>query len=328
MFANGFNILFTSCGRRVSLINAFRDVAGALGEPIRIVGADMAGDLCAASSACDFTVKVPPVKAKGYLEALAEIVRTRSINLIIPTTDLDLLLLAENRQLFGGLGCEVFVPEADAVRIARDKRKTVDFFLKHGFNAPNCYRLSEIPEGAGCRFFLKPWDGSASTNTVIVDDYDALLFYSSRIPKCVIQEYIAGTEYTTDVYVNSAGKAVCAVPRERIAVRAGEVSIGRTCDKELLISENKRLAEALSPGFSVLTIQSILTESDNLFFIEINARFGGGVPLTVKSGANYPLWLLEEYSGRPSSARQQFEAGLTMLRYEAEVWQQKDNSCE
>jgi carbamoyl-phosphate synthase large subunit len=55
--------------------------------------------------------------------------------------------------------------------------------------------------------------------------------------------------------------------------------------------------------------------------LEINARFGGGFPLSAQAGANYPRWILEDLCGLETTARPHaWKAGLTMLRYDAEVF--------
>jgi carbamoyl-phosphate synthase large subunit len=57
------------------------------------------------------------------------------------------------------------------------------------------------------------------------------------------------------------------------------------------------------------------------FGIEINARFGGGFPLTYSSGANYPGWIIREYFlNEPPPRFDQWEENLLMLRYDEEVF--------
>ena len=56
-------------------------------------------------------------------------------------------------------------------------------------------------------------------------------------------------------------------------------------------------------------------------FIEVNPRFGGGVPLSIKAGANFPKWLLQELINRkPNIQFDNFKDGLIMLRYDDEIW--------
>ena len=87
--------------------------------------------------------------------------------------------------------------------------------------------------------------------------------------------------------------------------------------------ENQALAlvEKLGAGPGVITLQLFLTDDNRVKFIEINPRFGGGVPLSIKAGADFPKWILQELVGGKANIRfDGFEDGLIMLRYDSEVW--------
>jgi carbamoyl-phosphate synthase large subunit len=116
-------------------------------------------------------------------------------------------------------------------------------------------------------------------------------------------------------------KVRCVVPRRRIEVRAGEVSKGQVVKNAHIMSQAARLVEALGAGPGVITIQLFLTSDGKVKFIEINPRFGGGVPLSIKAGANFPKWILQEVLGKKPVIRfDGFKDKLIMLRYDAEVW--------
>ena len=81
------------------------------------------------------------------------------------------------------------------------------------------------------------------------------------------------------------------------------------------------VVERLGAGPGVITLQLFLTVGDRIQFIEINPRFGGGAPLSIKAGANFPQWILRELLGKKESIRfNRFKDGLIMLRYDGEVW--------
>jgi carbamoyl-phosphate synthase large subunit len=111
------------------------------------------------------------------------------------------------------------------------------------------------------------------------------------------------------------------VPRKRIEARAGEVSKGQVVKHARIMNEAARLVEVLGAGPGVITLQLFLTRRDKVKFIEINPRFGGGVPLSIKAGANFPKWILQELLGRKTNIRfDGFKDSLVMLRYDSEVW--------
>ena len=85
------------------------------------------------------------------------------------------------------------------------------------------------------------------------------------------------------------------------------------------MDQAKTVVEKLAAGPGVITIQLISNKKKN--FIEINPRFGGGVPLSIKAGADFPKWILMQLIGKkPQIKFDGFKDKLTMLRYDNEVW--------
>jgi carbamoyl-phosphate synthase large subunit len=137
----------------------------------------------------------------------------------------------------------------------------------------------------------------------------------------VVQEVAPGSEHTVDVLVLSDGRCAGAVPRRRIAVRAGEVEKGVTVRDPAVEDLARRVAEALPGAYGVLNVQIFVDPAQgDMRVIEINARYGGGFPLAFEAGAHYPAWTIEEILGRPSSVTDHWRAGLVMLRYDDAVF--------
>ncbi|MHC4646354.1 MAG: ATP-grasp domain-containing protein [Planctomycetota bacterium] len=322
-----FGLLFTCIGRRVSLLNAFRRAAKQLRLNAALIGTETT-DLSSALQLCDRRFIVKPVNHPDYVAQLLRIVRQNNVKLLVPTIDTDLLLLAGNKARFAELGCLVLVSEPDVVEICQDKRKTHRFLLRHGFDTPLTFNIRSALSSKKLRWpcFLKPWDGYASRGNAVVNNRAELAFFAKRIPNVICQEFVRGVEHTCDVYVDFSMKVRCVVPRKRIEVRAGEVSKGQVVKHPLVMSQALRLVEILGAGPGVVTLQLFITEDDKVKFIEINPRFGGGAPLSIKAGANFPKWILKELVGAsPKIGFDSFKNGLVMLRYDGEVW--VDNSC-
>jgi len=319
---NSLNVLFTCIGRRVSLLESFRRAAKQLKINTAFFGTDTT-DLSSALQLCDEGFLVKPTTHPGYIKQLLSIVKANRVKLLVPTVDLDLKVLARNKQKFNAAGCRVLVSTPQVIDICQDKRKTYQFLAKNGFDTvlTMSVRAALSKKKLSWPCFLKPWDGSAGRGNAVVKNRRELSFYAKRIPNAICQEFITGTEHTCDVYVDFNMKVCCVVPRKRIEVRAGEVSKGQIVKNPRIMSEAAMLAETLGAGPGVITLQLFLTDGDRLKFIEINPRFGGGAPLSIKAGANFPKWILQEASGKKTNIRfDGFKDDLIMLRYDSEVW--------
>ena len=321
----GLVVLFTCIGRRVSLLNAFRRAAQRLRRPARFFGTDT-DPFSPALQLCDEGFLVKPTSHGRYISQLLSIVRRHGIGLLVPTIDLDLRLLAGHRRRFESCGCRVLVSDPEVIDICQDKRRTYGFLKRRGFDGPvtQSIRMALAADREGqlawpC--FLKPWDGHAGKGSTVVHDRQELLFYARRVPNAICQELVEGTEYTCDVYVDFERHVRCVVPRRRLEVRSGEVSKAQIAKDPRVMTEAAGLVERLGAGPGVVTLQLFVTKKNRIRFIEVNPRFGGGVTLSIRAGADFPKWILQELAGRrPRIGFDAFQDGLVMLRYDAEVW--------
>ena len=331
---NELNVLFTCIGRRVSLLESFRRAARQLKLEASFFGTDMT-ELSSALQLCDKRFLVKPTTHAGYIAELLSIVKANRVKLLVPTVDLDLKSLSRNKAKFAALGCRVLVSQPSVIDICQDKRKTYKFLLKNNFDAPATAsiqtalknfknrqsEISNLRSQIRLPLFLKPWDGSASRGNAVVHNRKELLFYARRIPNAICQEFVRGAEHTCDVYVDFDMKVRCVLPRRRIEIRAGEVSKGQVVKDRRIMAQTSRLVEKLGAGPGVISLQLFLTNDGKVKFIEINPRFGGGAPLSIKAGANFPKWILQELTGKKPNIRpDSFQDGLIMLRYDSEVW--------
>ncbi len=288
-------ILFTGTGRRVELLQAFRAAALCLKVNLKIYGADMAGS-APALAYCDYSRKICAMKDKNYIEELIEICRSDKVDLLIPTIDTDLLELSHNKHRFEEIGTKVMISSPEMIAICRDKNYTSDFFEKCGLKAPlpvNDYKLykGDFP----C--FIKPKDGSSSIDAYKVNTPAELEMYAGKIGDYIIQPFIGGTEYTIDIFCDFDGNPVYVTPRERIAVRSGEVLKTRIELDKTMTAEALKIIDRFKPC-GPMTVQLIRQYSTNEdYYIEINPRYGGGAPLSIKAGADSAAAVLKLIMG-------------------------------
>lgn len=286
-------LLFTCVGRRVELMQAFRSAAQNLDIELKIYGADIVKS-APALYYCDHTVIVPRINDVSYIPTLQAICASEKIDALIPTIDTDLLLLAEHANEFPGT--KVIISTADKIRLCRDKRLTFNFFHSLGLESPKPVDLVEAYCGP-FPAFIKPKDGSSSIFAFKASTKSELIAFAQHVPDYIIQPYIDGTEYTVDVFCDFEGKPIYITPRIRWAVRAGEVLKTEIDQDKKIISEIMKLVKKFNPC-GPITVQLIREKSTAIdYYIEINPRFGGGAPLSMKAGANSAEAMLRMLAG-------------------------------
>ena len=287
-------ILFTGVGRRIELIQAFRNAALVLNKDLKIFGADIT-DSAPALAYCDFTRRVVAMSDPRYIDSLLSICSEDHIDLLIPTIDTDLLVLSENKGKFETIGTRVMISAPDKIRICRDKNNTSQFFVDCGLHAP--MPVNDWREyNSGFPAFIKPKDGSSSINAFKVENEEELEVYAGQVEDYIVQPFVSGHEYTIDIFCNWDGEPISIVPRERLQVRAGEVLKTQICMDKTMIEESKALCKVFKPC-GPMTVQLIRDVSGTDWFIEINPRFGGGAPLSMKAGARSSEAILELMDG-------------------------------
>ncbi|MBO9517214.1 MAG: ATP-grasp domain-containing protein [Porphyrobacter sp.] len=314
-------ILFTSAGRRVELAQCFRAAASQLGANCEIHACDLNPDLSPACRKADFSFAVPRCTEPGYVDVLHEYCEARSIDLLVPTIDPELPFLAAARDRFAQSGTIVHVSSPEAIDIVRDKQKTIEALAAVGVPVPRTASADEARRFSNewsFPAFIKPSGGSASRGIGalrgpedIRDDYDEPM---------IVQEFLQGPEYTVNIYVDGHGKLLSAVPHIRLSVRAGEVEKGRTERNPAFWEIAKGVVASLPKPRGAMCFQLIVDPDKGPRVFEINARFGGGYPLADHAGARFAESLLAGLLGRPECASNEWREDVTMLRYDAAVF--------
>ncbi len=311
-------ILFTSVGRRVELMQAFRNAAEQLHIDLEIIGADIS-HTAPALFFCDRTEIVPRISQPEYIPALLQICETQQIDALIPTIDTDLLLLSKHVSDFESVGTKVFISRTESVALCRDKNLTSDFFISCGLSAPKTYHDYKQYDG-GFPCFIKPKDGSSSIDAYKINNSEELAEFAHRVGDYVIQPFVDGEEYTVDIFCDFDSRPVFITPRIRLAVRAGEVLKSQIAEDETIIEECQRLIEKFKP-VGAITVQLIKDKTTNINqYIEINPRFGGGAPLSIMAGADSAKATLRLLNGEKLSYQEDAaENGAVFSRFDQTV---------
>jgi carbamoyl-phosphate synthase large subunit len=314
------NVLVSAAGRRVRLVQHFREAMARLGLSSRVYACD-SSPMSAALYAADEYFLVPPACDAEHIPFVMGLCADRQIGLVVSVNDQELVAYAEARDPFEQQGTYIAIPSAAGVRLTRDKRATHEWFVRNGFPVPKRWPadlrpLSPLP----FPIIVKPARGSAGIGVHLVRSEADLPGALNATADPVIEERQTGREFTVNVLASKDGKLVCAVPHLRLETRAGEVSKGRTFRHEELGRLARRLVERLPGCRGPLNFQGFLDASGGVRLTEINARFGGGYPLAHAAGAPFTDWLLMERLGRDVPCDySDWRPDTVMLRYDMEI---------
>lgn len=308
------NILFTCAGRRTYLLKYFKEN---MQEGDKIVATDM--QLSApALQAADVKLQVPAVYAENYIDRTLNICKEFAIDALISLNDLELPILAEQKERFEALGVKVIVSNPQVIDVAFDKYKTAQWVESLGLNAPKTYiRLADAKTAIATEkvcfpLFLKPRWGSGSIGLETVEDLEELeeiyeqLF--KKIKKTIlatasvgdeyimIQEKLTGKEYGLDVMNDLEGNFMAVSVKQKLAMRAGETDKAITVD----LPEVREIGATIGRNLKHignLDVDVMQRANGDYCVLELNPRFGGGFPFSYEAGVNLPKAIIEWLKG-------------------------------
>ena len=302
------NIAILSAARKVWLVRAFQRAVAAHGGG-RVYATDL-DPQAAALQVADVAVVAPRSDGALFGRWLLDWCLRERIELVVPTRDEELPVLAPLAEDFLSHGVRLVVGSPAAIAACQDKREFARRCGELGLATP---RMIETP---GCSFpvFIKPRFGKGGRGTVRIDTGEELAARGWDAENEILQEFIEAPEYTIDVFVDWAGRAVSAVVRERVRIIAGESAVARTVRDEVLAAAAAGLVLGLGLR-GPATVQAF-EERGRILFIEVNPRFGGGAALGFESGCPTPEWLVRLARGEPlPEGAGRYEAGVWLYRY-------------
>lgn len=310
------NLLFTSVGRRSYLVNYFKEALNGTGT-IHVANSS---DHSPAFQVADRSVVTPLIYDEAYIPFLLDYCKENQIDAIISLFDIDLPILAQNKERFKEIGTNVLVSDPGVVERCNDKWQTYQFLVENGFHAPATFLSVEdvkkaISEGkVSYPLIVKPRWGMGSIGVFEVENDEELsviykktqrniqqtyLKYESEqdTDRCVlIQEKILGQEYGLDVINDFNANYRNTICKMKYAMRSGETDCAITVDSEDLRNLGEHLSKTM--GHIGNMDVDVFKTQDTTYILEMNARFGGGYPFSHVAGVNLPLafimWLRGE----------------------------------
>lgn len=296
------------------MINFFKqEVKGTSGKIV-------VGDIVSTSPAlyiADTAFLLPSFDSEECYEVFKNICKNEEIDLVIPLLDYELDYYSANYNKIQSDDINVLITNPQNIEIFRNKKKTNEAFRSLGIPTPNQYNLESTEKKLP--LIIKPIRGSASMQINIVNSQAELKMVVNKIGyeklknEFVIEECVKGEEITSDILADLEGNIHAISQRQRIKVRSGEVERAKIVNYK----DITEYIELFFSSFKVTGVSNIqcFIGKDGPKFTEINARFGGGFPLSYHAGCNFPRAVINMYDNKPIQ-KMSAKIGFHMCRYD------------
>jgi carbamoyl-phosphate synthase large subunit len=317
MLRKPMRVMITAAGTVTaqSLIKALRDD----GRATFVAGGDMDA-VCATKAFVDEFVMLPRADDPGFSHECLQAAHRLQIGLFVPLiVEREFLPLDDARERFESIGCRLLAPPRDIVLRTADKLEFARFLDEIGVPGPHTAVYAANLEVERFPVYLKPRRGSGSIGTARVESAHSLHEAARGRSDLIVQEAVDGTEFTVDCFAAAPGRVVAAVPRERIAIKAGVSVKGRTYRHPAIEAIAREVVEK-SGLAGPANVQGMLRSDGSFSIIEMNPRFSGTLALTTAAGVNFASLTIDMVQGNPiPDLLGKHEDGLTMMRYWSEV---------
>lgn len=279
----------------------------------RIVATD-SDPLAPGLELADFGTVVPPAASPSFFTRAAEIITAEGVEVILPTSGFDTPVYAAHEGELHSAGVTVIGCGLYAMQACTDKWRFYEL-VRGEFPVPRTYMTP--PDDIEFPCFVKPIRGKGSRGATVCRNRDAL---NHRLREAndglIIQEYLPGSEYSVDVFVDLDSRPIVAVPRlhlmaeERVSVR------GQVIHDEGIESLCMRLAASLRLKGPV-SMQLKCDAAGAPRLLEVNPRMGGGTFFAALAGVNMAALCLDAAVRRPLPSLEFSE--ITVVRYFEEL---------
>ncbi|MBO4293510.1 MAG: ATP-grasp domain-containing protein [Clostridia bacterium] len=311
------NILILSAGTRNKIVQYFKKELNGIGKVI----ATDCSNLAPAIYEADKYYITKRITEDGYLEDILDICKNEKIDTLFTLIDPEISLISKNIERFKEIGVNPIVSDYDKVEMCFDKYQMYKFLKENYFKTAKSYidkeEFYKDLENNKITFpvFVKPVKGSASLNINKVNSKEELDVIWKQADDLMIQEFMNGQEYGSDVYIDMISKEpVLIFVKKKIKMRAGETDKSSSFKDVRLFELIKNFVK--KAGFKGIIDIDIFEVNGEYYISEVNPRFGGGYPHAYESGVNVPKMIINNINGVENKEHiGNYDEGIYMMKY-------------
>lgn len=269
---------------------------------------------------------VPPAMDSRYLQRILEICKKEAIKIVIPGSDIETAVIANNQKIFECERIKVIVNPPEVVNICRDGWKTHKFLGEKGFSTPKTWLPKLALKLSGklkYPLIVKPREGHGSLNLFSAKNKEELRVFLKMLGKrsidAIVQKEVGSEneEYTIGIVVSQKGRIMSSIAMKRTLW--GGASGKVIFDK---FDEIKKYAEKIALALGAkgpINVQGRLTNKGFTVF-EINPRFSGTAPIRAALGINEPDIAIRDFLGMKIKKQRPVNQKFAIVRGFQEVY--------
>ncbi len=312
------NVLFCSAGRRVKLINNFRNT---LGNDCKLIVAENS-IYSPARYVADKSYTVPLISDANYIDMLLDICKKEKIDLLLTLIDPEIELLSKNKRRFEELGVLVITPDEKTSKLCFDKYKMFNYLRENGINTVMTYdNINEFSEDYNNKkidfpVFVKPRTGSGSVGARKVNSFEELKEACEADRQLIIQEFMDCEDLDADVYVDTIShKVVSIFSKRKLATTIGGASKTISFKDEKLYEFIKNVVPLFE--FNGIIDMDFFYKNGEYYLSEVNPRFGGAYLHAYGAGVDFIKLIKNNVEGIINEENiGDYEENIVMMMYD------------
>lgn len=260
---------------------------------------------------------VAPAGSLHYRTAILRLCAKARPDAVLSAVEAELPHLLSLRRPLADLGVTTWFPDREAVQACGDKARFAAVLTEHGVPTPRTLLPQDSAHAPDGPFVVKPRHGQGAKGVHVCRTREQARVLCDLLPAPVIQEFVAGREFTADCLVDRAGRA-SVILRWRLLVKGGLAVVSRTFD-DTQAEEGVRATLEATGLVGACCVQGFIRDEDGpgrVVFTEANARVGGGFPAAEAAGADYVGQLLRGlFDQEIDHDRLSYRPDVTLTKY-------------
>lgn len=317
-------VLITACGAQFApgLVACLKDNGE---RNIRLVGVDMEYDY-SLLDLYDCVYEIPKVTEDGYVDAILDVCKTESVDVLLPVMSAELLMLLDRKEDFDRIGTKLAINDRDSITICTNKKMLYDYMEIFGIETPKFYPVRNASDLArACKYVgypeypvcVKATQLSGSRGVRIIDpaksrfdilfgekpnslyttleDLQATLNERPDMPEMMAMEYLPGAEGSLDL-IAEKGKILYYGYRESNVNLASIPQVATFVENE----EAYKIAEKIISKLELTGCADLdfrYNRDGRPVLMEINPRTAATMQIFKEGGLNLPYLRIKQVLG-------------------------------